>query len=115
MAVQLRGVADAYVFGVAGMEHRLDVETPARPPGQAVDRAGRAWAACLLGQHLAAVRGCVAEQPLTAFQPREARLRWLHVTLFGHPARQLAETCTWAVDPQDVDTNTWRPALVSRT
>ena len=37
------------------------------------------------------------------------------VALFGHPARQLATTCTWAVDPQDVDANTWRPALVSRT
>jgi hypothetical protein len=39
----------------------------------------------------------------------------LQLTVFGHPARQLAATCTWAVDPQDVDTNTWRPALVSRT
>ena len=28
--------------------------------------------------------------------------------------RQLVTTCTWAVDPQVVETNTWRPAFVSR-
>ena len=38
----------------------------------------------------------------------------LHLPLSGQPARQLAVTCTLAVDPQGVDTNTWRPALVSR-
>ena len=34
--------------------------------------------------------------------------------VFVHPARQLVITCTWAVDPQVVETNIWRPALVSR-
>jgi hypothetical protein len=32
-----------------------------------------------------------------------------------YQARQLATTFTWAVDPQAVETNTWRPELVSRT
>src|SRR5205814_10035457 len=31
------------------------------------------------------------------------------------PSPQLATTFTWAVDPQEVETNTWRPELVSRT
>lgn len=45
MPVQLRGVADAYVFGVAGMEHRLDVETQlARQVRRLIELAGR-------GQH----------------------------------------------------------------
>ncbi len=35
--------------------------------------------------------------------------------LIHHLSPQLATTFTWAVDPQVVETNTWRPELVSRT
>ena|SRR5215468_8102192 len=66
----------------------------------------------LLGQHLAAIGRCVSRYstPAAGGSPPA-----LHLALSGHPARQLAVTCTLAVDPQGVDTNTWRPALVSRT
>ena len=39
--------------------------------------------------------------------------RHIYLTLLHLPL-QLATTFTWAVDPQAVETNTWRPELVSR-